>query len=124
MKRIALLAAGSALVAIPAIIGLSASQAATIPAPVQVANTQSRAEVHGVGHGADDVTSPAGGLARHAEPGDDNGGVARQAEPGDDNGGVARHAEPGDDDSNSNRGPGSGNSGSRHGGSDDGPHHR
>ncbi|PZS33447.1 MAG: hypothetical protein DLM59_06475 [Pseudonocardiales bacterium] len=98
MKRIALLAAGSALVAIPAIIGLSASQAATIPAPVQVANTQSRAEVHGVGHGADDVTSPAGG--------------------------VARHAEPGDDDSNSNRGPGSGNSGSRHGGSDDGPHHR
>ncbi len=111
MKRIALLAAGSALVAIPAIIGLSAAGAAASPP----ANTLPYVEVHRVGHGADDGASPSPSATRHAELGDDKGGITRHVEPGDDRGGEVRHAEPGDD-----RG-GSSNSG--HGGGDDSSGH-
>jgi hypothetical protein len=95
MKRLALLAAGTALAAIPAVIGLTGNPALShrvpvrVPSgavPVKVADTQP--EVHRQGHGSDDA-SPSAGPARPAEPGDDKGGLVRHAEPGDDRDGSS-----------------------------------
>ncbi len=82
MKRLALLAAGSVLAAIPAVIGLTGNPALShrvpvrVPGgaqPVQVSDTQP--EVQRQGRGSDDVTaSPSARPSEHAEPGDDHGG--------------------------------------------------
>lgn len=122
MKRIIMTVAATLLAAVPATIGLvgntSFAQSVPVHVPSQAVVVDDSA---GRSRQLSDTTRKAddkGGLAKHAEPGDDKGGLttkvtgpARSGDDkggltkkvsgttpsGDDKGALTKHAEPGDD---------------------------
>lgn len=133
MKRVALLAAGAALAAIPAVVGLSGNRAFSHEVPVRIPSGAEPVPASDVRSGDDSLSpsagarpspqategrnrGPGGGASEDASPGDDQG--RGEVEPGDDHG--RDEAEPGDDHGGNSGRDGGGDDNSGSGGGNDG----